>query len=334
MDNTKSDVLSPSFRFRSALLKYLPKRLQKRASEIERANRIYIVPSAIGLYFSFIGFILFLIAVSYGHNLAYFATFLFLGFVGLSAIIANENVGALQIEWFEQTMRFREHSSGPHKIVIRNNSKRTRYDVAIEITGVTIGYIDEIKSLEAIEVEIDLARLKLQRGLYNVKRLVFSTRFPFGLFYAWTWRPVEIDFIVAPKPKQIHVPLIARTGLFQGQGGISFGQGVDDFYEVRDHRPGESMARIDRRRSMRLDRPQIREFRDEAAKVHILDLRQGKTEEVLAGALHWLDHLDEFSYCGFILPHGNETNIDNTVPHRVALFDEIASFDKVVQVLA
>lgn len=330
----KSVDLSPSFRFRSRAAKLLPERWFIRFDQTDHSKRVYIIPSGIGLYFTFISIILFLIAVSYGHNLAFFATFLFFSFVSLSAIIANENTGSIAATWSHDLVRGRANSSIPTKLIITNRSKKNRYDICVEVSGVTIGILSELPANSQREVEVDLGLLQLSRGVYEIKRFVIATRFPFGLFYAWSWKNDGMKVIVHPLAIPGELPKLVRTSFEDGAGAMAQTLGSSDFHEVRAHRPGESMARIDRRRSQRLDFPQIREFRDESSLINILDLKGQEIEENISVAAYCLDHAPEDYLIGLVLPNGVESEVAKGAIHRLQLLDILALYERSVVRLA
>jgi len=100
----------------------LPQQLFEKLVKKTNNARVYIVPSAIGFYFSFIAFVLFLIAISYGHNLAYFSTFLFFSFVSISAVVTNESVHAISVEVVDQIARVQPGTASPYRLRVINKS--------------------------------------------------------------------------------------------------------------------------------------------------------------------------------------------------------------------
>lgn len=324
----KSVDLSPSFRFRSRVARILPQKWFARIDQTDHSKRVYIIPSAIGLYFTFISFILFLIAVSYGHNLAFFATFLFFSFVSLSAVIANENTNSITATWSHDLVRGRVGGSVLSKLVVTNRSKKTRYDICVEISGVTVGTLSELPGETQGEIEVDLGLLQLERGLYEVKRFAIATRFPFGLFYAWSWKKDAMTVIVHPKAQTGYLPEQIRPSKEEGTGATASQLGSSEFYEARPHRAGESMARIDRRRSQRLGHPQIREFRDESSLTYVLDLKGSDVEANFSIATHWLDHAPEDCILGLIFPNGVESELARGTQHRLLLLDQLAGYER------
>ncbi len=312
----------------------IPKRWHERLERLERGARVYIIPTMMGWYFAAISLVLFLIAIFYGHNLAYFATFLFFSFVSLSAIVANNNVSAISLRWKQNQARARAKGKLILPLLIENTSGRTRYDLRVEIAGHEIACIDQVPGHSTREFELDLSKLELERGVYRVAHFVVATRFPFSLFYAWSWQRCELELLIHPAPAKENLGQTFSTREREGSGGISQRMGNDEFFMIRPHRRGEGLTRLDRRFSLRVGAPQIREFRDEKARSLVLDLRYGQLENVLAQAVTWLDRLPSELECGFILPNGQESEFYHGSRQRAKLYDVLARYDRPPQELA
>jgi uncharacterized protein (DUF58 family) len=82
-----------------------------------------------------------------------------------------------------------------------------------------------------------------QRGLMRVPALMAETRFPLGLFRAWTvWRPAA-QVLVYPRPEDPPVPLPGA----QAVPGASLAARATDggeFDGVRSYRRGDAMRRV------------------------------------------------------------------------------------------
>lgn len=280
----------------------MPNQLFEKLVKKTNNARVYIVPSAIGFYFSFIAFVLFLIAISYGHNLAYFSTFLFFSFVSISAVVTNESVHAISIELVDQVARIQPHASSPYRLRVINKSRKDQYDIAIECLGKTLVLVDKIAGLESRDLIVDLSKLELERGQYKLARLSLSSRFPFGLFYAWKWVKLDLKLLVRPKPLRKQLRSFDQSGSEFGGVSHSVLIGNDEYYETRGHRAGESLSRIDRRHSQRFNFPQIRVFSREAQEAKVYDLRGEEVEENLSAACGLLQEMSPDATYGLIYP--------------------------------
>lgn len=82
------------------------------------------------------------------------------------------------------------------------------------------------------------------RGRMAAGRVRIETRFPLGLFRAWSYPQVGARVAVYPRPAErspMPVPVPAVNRSEQGDLGV----GADDFVGPRDYRPGDSLRRLD-----------------------------------------------------------------------------------------
>ncbi len=112
------------------------------------------------------------------------------------------------------------------------------------------------------------ARLGLycgQRGVHRLKAFRAETDFPFGVFRSYSVFPHDRTLLVYPSfmaLKRLGVPLGRR---YQ-PGGVSLASVVGDAVEYvgnREFRDGDSVRDIDWRATARLNRPIVREYREE-----------------------------------------------------------------------
>ena len=95
-----------------------------------------------------------------------------------------------------------------------------------------------------------LALPSVARGWLEAPRLTLSTRFPLGLFRAWShWRP-DARALVYPFPEEGAPPLPAASS--NGVDGAGRA-GEDDFAGVRPNQPGDPLRRMAWRQIARLD---------------------------------------------------------------------------------
>ncbi len=307
----------------------MPDSFIQRISMVSHSKRVYIIPTSIGFYFSFIAFVLFLIAISYGHNLAFYCTFLFFSFVSFSAVIANESIKKIELNTSEEKILIKNNTFSALKVTIENTSKRPQYDYRIEAQGRMVAFIEELQPLEKKIVYLDMSLLDLPRGIYQLKRLTLSTRFPLGLFYSWKYRPV--DNILKVEPKALDGHMVVSKGVIDSSSVIestTLHLGTDDFVEIRAHQTGEGFGRIDKRRSMVLGSPQVRTYSDESGMSRCLDLRSGNIEENLSRAAFYINNQQSNESLCLILPDGFKTLSAAGINHHQYLLELLCEFQK------
>jgi uncharacterized protein (DUF58 family) len=84
--------------------------------------------------------------------------------------------------------------------------------------------------------------LPVKRGWFQPGRFRIYSRFPLGLFQAWSWLEFDRRLLVYPKPLPLHLP--ERTSGDLGSDSTGFQTGAEDFAGLRDYRPGDALARI------------------------------------------------------------------------------------------
>lgn len=104
-----------------------------------------------------------------------------------------------------------------------------------------------------------------RRGVYVVEWIRITTLFPFGLVRRNAIIPLNREIIVHPAPvalrDRILAPDPART---LGDGFEMPKVGEDEFFGLRDHRPGDRMRNISWRSTARLGKLVVREMRQQA----------------------------------------------------------------------
>jgi uncharacterized protein (DUF58 family) len=71
---------------------------------------------------------------------------------------------------------------------------------------------------------------------------MFRTRYPLGLFRAWSYIDLDMHCVVYPRPEDPGVPLPPPSGE-RGEGAAS-ASGNEDFSGLRAYQPGDSTRRI------------------------------------------------------------------------------------------
>jgi uncharacterized protein (DUF58 family) len=94
------------------------------------------------------------------------------------------------------------------------------------------------------EAQVELSRATERRGVLALDRVVVETRYPFGLFRAWSVLHPQAQVLVYPKPapRAPQPPMVAR---FDQQGRGDLGTGAEDFVGPRTYRPGDSPRQLD-----------------------------------------------------------------------------------------
>jgi len=243
----------------------LPIRLNRR--------RIFILPTRQGLLFLFVLFAMLLGSINYNNNLGFLLVFLLGGMLLVSIIhtwrnllgltilsVSCEPVFAGQTAFFSVLL-----SSGPliRKAVTYGFEKQERQltDIASEAAAQT-------------GVRLETPAAATWRGFLTPGRFVLATRFPLGLFRAWSKLDIGAGCIVYPQPMEgpLQWKETADDAPDAGQaGGANRQRGVDDFDGLKQYQPGDALGHISWKTLSRGQGLFTKDFRAEAGRGVMID---------------------------------------------------------------
>ncbi len=202
-------------------------------------RRLYILPTAQGLLFGVMVFVMLLGSMNYANSMGFMLTFLLaaLGVVAMNATHANLlglqlDAGSVEPVFAGETARF--------LLKVSNAGRRGRVAVTLSAESDERTVTSDIPAAESSLAPVPL--LTSKRGWQPVGRLAAETTYPLGMFRAWSWIYMDWRVLVYPRPAEASPPLPLPAG---GQGvGRPNDQGEDDFSGLRPYQPGDSPRRI------------------------------------------------------------------------------------------
>lgn len=201
-------------------------------------RRIFILPTRYGLGLACVLFVMLTGSVNYALSLGFVLTFLLGSMAIVSVLHAFRNLAELRVSlsradpvFAGETARFPLH--------LENPSRQRR---------VSIGLAREAEEQDLADVapggaaELELRVPAPHRGVLRPGRFTLFTRFPLGLFYAWS--PVELvaSCLVYPRPDNAPLPTQSAHAA-AGEASIA-GRGDDDFSGLKPYHPGDPPRRI------------------------------------------------------------------------------------------
>lgn len=203
---------------------------------------IYIVPTKAGVFFGFTLLLMLVATINYQLNLGYVLTFLLAG-SGLSSLhFTHNNLRGLTLQLRPPAPGFAGEAA-PLEVVLHNPGS-VRHGIAISFQDRALrqhgAWIDVPAQSQAV------ARLSLipsHRGLIEIGALRVETRFPLGLFRAWSvWRP-QAQLLAWPRPERPPKPLPPAQTSAGAVERASVASG-GEFDGVRAYRPGDALRHI------------------------------------------------------------------------------------------
>lgn len=218
-------------------------------------RRIYVLPSAFGLFFAMLLLAMLVGGLNYNNNPALLLTFLLAsavhtallqGFLDLRGVrltdISAEPVHAGQTARLR--LRFERPEQRPRRgVVVGRGKSRIELNLSQPSAEVVLGVATE------------------RRGLLAVGRLLVETRQPLGMFRIWSWMHPARSILVYPRPETDGPPL---PGADTRQGArLQRGMG-EHLHSLRDYRSGDPLRLVAWKRSAQAGHLLVREFEQPA----------------------------------------------------------------------
>ena len=211
-------------------------------------RRVFIVPTRPGL--AFVGLLLVMLigALNYNLGLGFALTF----FTGACAIadmyLTAKNLALLQLAPGRAQPVFAGEEA-QFELHLHNRTTLDRY-------AVWLGFQADGEPRQVTDIlaggssAVQLSASTTERGWLAAPRIRLVTRFPLGLFRAWSyWRP-EVKVLVYPAPELPAQPLPSSGAASEdGHGTV----GLDNFAGIRSYQPGDPMRHLAWRQIARHD---------------------------------------------------------------------------------
>lgn len=228
----------------STLQKWLIKRIQREESATLTAKRIYILPTREGIIFAILVLILLAAAINFNNSLIFFFTFLLAGMGIISMHMTQNNLLNLQCSIAHVSPVFC-HQTLNLPIILQHQQKNTEqhnkdyYSIAIELNQHDALFADVPDNEKSI---LHLSTPSSRRGHFKLPVVTISSRYPLGLFRAWSNVKLTSNAIVYPQ-QLINNTYQPHSGS-ESEGQSPQGRGFDDFSGFRTYQMGDSLKHI------------------------------------------------------------------------------------------
>jgi uncharacterized protein (DUF58 family) len=246
--------------------KRLPALTRLRASEmlpirLDR-RRIYVLPTVFGLVFAGMLLVMSVGALNYYNNPALLLTALLGSVSVVSMLVAFRTLDGLCLTSVQAT----PCHAGDTLALELGFAADARARVGLRIDLGPAGQIIAARRNEPARAV--LAVPTQRRGLMSLPRIRVWTRWPYGLFRAWSWLNPRVEVLVYPRPEAVAVPLPLgsreeRRSVVQPQG--------DEFGALREYRASDPRRLIAWKASARHDRLLVREPEQLIGQEYVLD---------------------------------------------------------------
>ena len=222
-------------------------------------RRVYIVPSRLGLLFGGVLLILLMGSINYTLSLGFALTFLLAG-TGLAGMVQTaRNLARLAVQAGRAEPAFAGERA-LYRLVLANGAEFDRPEILLR--HVASGVQCRVDVPAAGSAEAVLAVPAARRGWQPLGRVMLETRFPLGLFRAWSFVEPECRCLVYPRPEPGALPPPAPS--LQTGGARAHAQGSDDFSGLRDYQPTDSPRHVAWKSAARSENMLTKQFAGEA----------------------------------------------------------------------
>ena len=202
-------------------------------------RRVYIVPSRLGLFFGGVLLILLVGSINYALSLGFALTFLLAG-MGLAGMVqTTRNLARLAVQAGRADSVFAGERA-LFRLGLANDAEFDRPEILLR--HLSSGAQCRVDVGAGATTEAVLAIPAERRGWQPLGRVMLETRFPLGLFRAWSYVEPECRCLVYPRPEPGALPPPAPSAL--AGGARAHAQGSDDFSGLRGYQPADSPRHV------------------------------------------------------------------------------------------
>ncbi len=220
---------------------WLENRLPLSDSHTLTQNNIYIVPTKAGLAFAVTLVLMLVASINYQLNLGYLLTFLLAGSALVSIHLTHATLRGLTLRVKQPPPVFLGDSA--ELDIVLTNPGTARHGIGLAVRHArpfSFAWCDVPTQGSAT------ARVRFvppSRGLSRLPTLMAETRFPLGLFRAWTiWRP-SATVLAYPRPEDPPAPLPGTQPVPGASQAARTAEG-GEFDGVRSYRRGDTLRQV------------------------------------------------------------------------------------------
>jgi uncharacterized protein (DUF58 family) len=182
-------ALTAPWNVRAHVRAWLTARLPRTDTQLLTQGNVYILPTRAGWMFALTLVVLLLASVNYQLNLGYVLTFLLAGSGVVSMHITHGTLRGLTLRLRPVAPAF---SGGTAVLdVVMSSPSSARFGIGLRLLEAPASTLAWTNVAAGGQATAHVSFVPPRRGLHDVPTLSAESRFPLGLFRAWTvWRPV------------------------------------------------------------------------------------------------------------------------------------------------
>jgi uncharacterized protein (DUF58 family) len=286
-------------------------------------RRIFILPTRQGYVFAFTVLLLLLASINYTLSLGFVLTFLLASMAGVAMLHTWRNLAHLKLRPGRCDPVFAGETA--HFGITVETPSQTRFAIAVRRRDEEPVYSDIVPH-ETAPVALPFATPR--RGLVHCGRLEIYTRYPVGLFHAWSYVEFNLSVIIYPRPDPFAgtPPAQSRSA---SEEGIPIA-GDEEFNMLRAYRAGDAPKLIAWKALAREQGMLSKEFSATASSELWLDWEEAHARDVearLSVLAHWVLQADRFGQSYGLRIPGTVIPPSRGDLHRARCLEALALFE-------
>jgi uncharacterized protein (DUF58 family) len=253
-------------------------------------RRIFILPSKHGYVFAATILLLLVGSIQYQLQLSFLLTFLLGSMAGVAMLHTWRNLAHLKIRPGRCEPVFAGDTA--HFRITVETPSQTRFAIAARRKDEEPVHVDVEPRAPAV---VTIPSIATKRGLMRCGRIELFTRYPIGLFHAWSYVNFDLTVLVYPRPDPGAGPP-PQNSRSPSEEGIPV-PGDEDFNMLRAYRPGDAPKLIAWKQLAREQGLLTKEFSATASSELWLDFGDapgGDIESRLSALCHWVLQAEDF----------------------------------------
>lgn len=312
--------------FRDAIVNRLKQRVLLRRGpmtppfELEYRH-IFVLPTSFGWGFGVMLAFMALGGLNFNNNMALMLVFLLATIAQLTTLIAYRNMSGLRIENIYSEPVFCGENAR-FQVFVGNRDERQRFAIQAGFRSAQDCKDLNLNSSESFRLQ----RPTTTRGWLEMPSFRLETRFPLGLFKAWSWIFPQSRCLVYPSPSK-NAPALPKSG--HGHAGRAIKGDGDQLHGLRKYQAGDSKQRVAWRASARhneLYSLEMESPREEACELDWDLLHGADTETRLSILTAWVIAADHKQLSYSLKLPGEQLSIGNGADHRSKCLELLALY--------
>ena len=222
-------------------------------------RRVYIVPASLGYLFGATLLVLLVGSINYALALGFALTFLLGGMALAGMVHTARNLARIAVSISRATPVFAGEAA-QFRIVLDNRAPFDRPAILIRHVRSGAQTVVDVPRLAQVEGVVPVPSRR--RGWLPLGRLMLETRFPLGLFRAWSYVEPDARCLFYPRPERSALPPTtaeAAAGALRSQS-----RGNEDFSGLRAYQLSDSPRHVAWKAVARSDDMLTKQFTGEA----------------------------------------------------------------------